>query len=300
MRILITGGAGFIGSHIAQACVEKGFETYIFDDLSTGREENLFPEAHFIKGDLADAPLEDLLADIQPDYLIHEAAQASVPVSTKDPCRDAEINILGTVRLLEAAKKSNVKKVVYASSAAVYGNPVRLPIDESHPQHPLSFYGVSKYVPEFYLDLYWKHFGLPYTVLRYANVYGPRQVAHGEGGVVAIFADKIKRGEKLSVYGDGDQTRDFIYVSDVVAANLAALERGTGEIFNIGTGIPTSVNQLIKAFEEILGHPVEKEYLPPREGDIRDSLFHINKAVKELAWSPKVSLAEGLRRTLSS
>lgn len=298
MRILISGGAGFIGSHIAEATLLQGYETYVLDNLSTGKRENLHPHVHLIEGDLTDYPLLTLFKEIKPDYLIHEAAQASVPASLRDPARDAEVNILGTVRLLDAARKTGVQKVVYASSAAVYGDPVRLPIDEEHPQKPLSFYGVSKYVPEYYLALFGRQYGLSYTALRYANVYGPRQVAHGEGGVVAIFTDKILRGEKISVFGDGEQTRDFIHVSDVVAANLSALTRGDGEIFNIGTGVSTSIKTLIEVMEQVIGRTIEKEYLPPREGDIRDSLFRIEKAKAGLAWSPKVNLEEGLRLTI--
>lgn len=299
MRILITGGAGFIGSHIADAALKKGFETFCMDNLSTGRRENLDPQVRLIEGDIVSAPLDSLFKEIKPDYLIHEAAQASVPASLRDPAYDAEVNILGTVRLLDAARRHGVRKVVYASSAAVYGNPIRLPIDEEHPRAPLSFYGISKLIPEYYLEQFYRTYGLPFTALRYANVYGERQVAHGEGGVVAIFTDKLLRGEKLSIFGDGEQTRDFIYVGDVAEANLAALTHGDGEIYNIGTGISTSIHRLIRAMEEITGRKAEIEYLPPREGDIRDSLFRIDKAIRGLHWSPKVTLHEGLKRTLS-
>lgn len=300
MRVLITGGAGFVGSHIADACLDRGYDTYVLDNLSTGRKRNLSPKAELIQADIATADLETILSKIKPEIIFHQAAQVSVPLSIKQPLQDQQVNIQGTIKLLEAARMANVRKVIYASSAAVYGNPVYLPVDEKHPIQPISFYGISKYVPELYLKTYMDLYQLPFTALRYANIYGPRQVAHGEGGVVAIFTDRILRGETITIQGDGEQTRDFIYISDIVDANLAAIERGDGGIYNIGTGVQTSINQLAQALETAAGHPIEKKNAAPREGDIRDSYFNPDLAMKELNWLPKVSLVEGLQKTIAS
>jgi len=300
MRVLITGGAGFVGSHIADACLDRGYDTYVLDNLSTGRKRNLSPKAELIQADIATADLETILSKIKPEIIFHQAAQVSVPLSIKQPLQDQQVNIQGTIKLLEAARMANVRKVIYASSAAVYGNPVYLPVDEKHPIQPISFYGISKYVPELYLKTYMDLYHLPFTALRYANIYGPRQVAHGEGGVVAIFTDRILRGEAITIQGDGEQTRDFIYISDIVEANLAAIERGDGGIYNIGTGVQTSINQLAQALETAAGHPIEKKNAAPREGDIRDSYFNPDLAMRELNWLPKVSLVEGLQKTIAS
>jgi UDP-glucose 4-epimerase len=300
MRVLITGGAGFVGSHIADACLDRGYDTYVLDNLSTGRKRNLSPKAELIQADIATADLETILSKIKPEIIFHQAAQVSVPLSIKQPLQDQQVNIQGTIKLLEAARMANVRKVIYASSAAVYGNPVYLPVDEKHPIQPISFYGISKYVPELYLKTYMDLYQLPFTALRYANIYGPRQVAHGEGGVVAIFTDRILRGEAITIQGDGEQTRDFIYISDIVEANLAAIERGDGGIYNIGTGVQTSINQLAQALETAAGHPIEKKNAAPREGDIRDSYFNPDLAMRELNWLPKVSLVEGLQKTIAS
>jgi UDP-glucose 4-epimerase len=300
MRVLITGGAGFVGSHIADACLDRGYDTYVLDNLSTGRKRNLSPKAELIQADIATADLETILSKIKPEIIFHQAAQVSVPLSIKQPLQDQQVNIQGTIKLLEAARMANVRKVIYASSAAVYGNPVYLPVDEKHPIQPISFYGISKYVPELYLKTYMDLYQLPFTALRYANIYGPRQVAHGEGGVVAIFTDRILRGETITIQGDGEQTRDFIYISDIVDANLAAIERGDGGIYNIGTGVQTSINQLAQALETAAGHPIEKKNAAPREGDIRDSYFNPDLAMRELNWLPKVSLVEGLQKTIAS
>jgi len=300
MRVLITGGAGFVGSHIADACLDRGYDTYVLDNLSTGRKRNLSPKAELIQADIATADLETILSKIKPEIIFHQAAQVSVPLSIKQPLQDQQVNIQGTIKLLEAARMTNVRKVIYASSAAVYGNPVYLPVDEKHPIQPISFYGISKYVPELYLKTYMDLYQLPFTALRYANIYGPRQVAHGEGGVVAIFTDRILRGEAITIQGDGEQTRDFIYISDIVEANLAAIERGDGGIYNIGTGVQTSINQLAQTLETAAGHPIEKKNAAPREGDIRDSYFNPDLAMRELNWLPKVSLVEGLQKTIAS
>lgn len=298
MNVLITGGAGFVGSHLADACLQRGYGTYVLDNLSTGRKENLSPGVELIIADLARDDLDDIVSKVKPEYIFHLAAQSSVPVSIRDPFLDAEVNIMGTIKLLEAARKNGVKKIIYASSAAVYGNPCYLPINETHQRVPLSFYGISKYVPEYYMKVYMDLYDLSFTALRYANIYGPRQIPHGEGGVIAIFVDRILKGEEIVIHGDGKQTRDFIYVTDIALANLAAMEHGDGGIYNIGTGVPTTINQLVSTLEEIVDAPIVKRYGPAREGDIRDSYFDSTPAINELNWKPQISLSEGLMKTI--
>ncbi len=298
MRVLITGGAGFVGSHIADACVDRRYDTYIVDNLMTGRKENIPAQATWINADIATDQLETIFAKVKPDIVFHHAANASVSVSVKNPMLDQQVNIQGTIQILEAAVKHNVRKVVYASSAAIYGNPAYLPIDEKHPIAPLSPYGISKYVPELYLHTYRNLHNLNFTALRYANIYGPRQIAEGEGGVVAIFTDHVVKGEPITIQGDGEQTRDFIYVSDIVAVNLAAIEHGDGESYNIGTGQVTSINDLVKTMQQTSDQPIIVQHTAPREGDIRHSYFNLNAAKTGLQWEPKVSLSEGLQQTL--
>lgn len=300
MRVLITGGAGFIGSHIVDALVERGDRTSVLDNLSTGRFGNINPRVNFYKGDLRDENfvLETLRSE-KPDVVIHHAAQIDVQSSIDEPVADAATNIMGTINLLEACRACVVKKVIYASSAAIYGNPSYLPVDEQHPVQPLSGYGVSKHTVEHYLEVYRVLYGMDYTVLRYANVYGPRQDASGEGGVVAIFADRLLRGERPKIFGDGKQTRDFIYVGDVVEANLAAISAGSGGVFNVSTGIPTSVNELLENLKRITGSSVEAEYCPPRSGDIEHSYLEEKTAATGLKWRATRDLAEGLQIMMS-
>lgn len=299
MKVLITGGAGFVGSHLAEACRDRGYQTHVVDNLSTGRRENVPDGVQFWEADITSDALVDIVTTLQPDVIFHQAAQSSVPVSLKHPIHDAHVNILGTLKLLEAARKANVKKVIYASSAAVYGNPASLPIDIDHAIQPSSFYGISKWVPELYLRVYRELYGLAFTVLRYANIYGPRQAAHGEGGVVAIFVDRVLKSEPLVIHGDGRQTRDFVYVTDVVEANLAAIERGDGDVLNVGTGIPTSILELVKTLEEVVEHPIPFVHADPRPGDIRYSYFNIKDTIQKLNWKPRVTLKEGLKETLA-
>lgn len=297
MRVLVTGGAGFIGSHIADTLIARGDRVSILDNLSTGRFENIDPRTNFYKGDLRDAKfvLETLQSE-RPDYVIHHAAQIDVQTSIDNPAADAAINIIGTISLLEACRACDVKKIIYASSAAVYGNPRYLPVDEKHPLQPLSGYGVSKHTVEHYLTAYNEIYGLDYTALRYANVYGPRQDASGEGGVVAIFTDRLLQGERPKIFGDGKQTRDFIFVGDIVRANLAAINTpGSTGIFNVSTGLPTSVNELFYALREITGSSIEPEYCPPRPGDIEHSYLDEKAAVAGLKWQTEMPLADGLR-----
>lgn len=298
MKVLVTGGAGFIGSHIVDLLVETGCRVSVADNLSSGRFENINPRVNFYKIDVRDRALADAIARERPEAVIHLAAQSDVQRSLNDPPADAQINILGAINLLNACADCGVGKVVYASTAAVYGNPSCLPVDEDHPAKPQSPYGVSKYTVEHYLRVYKEVSGINYTVLRFANVYGPRQDSSGEGGVVAIFADKLLRGENPRIFGDGKQTRDFIYVKDVAAASIAALRRGDSGTFNVGAGVGLSVNHLFRELKKITGSNLEPVYQPPRPGDITHSYLANESTCASLAWRPRYSLAEGLRETV--
>lgn len=303
-RVLVTGGAGFIGSHLTAALLEQGYEVMVADNLSTGKLYNLPHKGEiFHKLDITTTELLRLVNEFKPAYVFHLAAQVDVQTSLANPLLDAQVNILGTINVLEACREAGVEKLIYASSAAVFGEPRYLGIDEAHPVEPLAPYGVSKHTPEHYLALYGQLYGLRWTALRYANVYGPRQDASGEGGVVAIFADRLLKGQQPLIYGDGEQTRDFIYVADVVAANLAALERGDGGIYNIGTGQATSVLELYDTLRELLaaqGREVPPYALAPaRPGDIRHSYFNPKRAEQELGWHARYSLRQGLELMLA-
>jgi UDP-glucose 4-epimerase len=299
MNVLVTGGAGFIGSHIVDLLVEKGCTVSVADNLSTGRIENINPGAIFYKIDICDPGLTEIFAREKPAAVVHLAAQVDVQRSLKDPRTDAEINIMGFINLLNTCAGCGVGKVVYASSAAVYGSPVYLPVDERHPAAPQSPYGLSKYTAEHYLRLYREMHGVNYTVLRFANVYGPRQDATGEGGVVAIFIDKLAQGVKPVIFGDGEQTRDFIYVKDVAGACVAALRRGDGGTFNVSTGKGLTVNHLYQVLKSVTGSPLEPLYQPSRPGDITHSTLSNAKACVSLEWRPRHILAEGLQETVA-
>jgi UDP-glucose 4-epimerase len=298
MKVLVTGGAGFIGSHIVDQALAAGYEVCVIDNLSTGKKAQVHPNAAFYEMDIASTEIEKIVQTEKPDFIIHQAAQSSVPASLKDAVGDATTNIIGTVNLLEAARKHSVRKVIYASSAAAYGEPQYMGIDEVHPKQPLSPYGISKYVPEFYLQTYHQLYGLSYTVFRYANVYGERQDPKGEGGVVSIFVDRALNGQELTVFGDGEQTRDFVYVKDVARANIMALTGGDNEILNISTNQKTSVNELIALMNDILGTKLNVKYDAPREGDILHSYLDNTKATEKLGWTPQYSLRQGLEKTL--
>ncbi len=296
-KVLITGGAGFIGSHIAERCLRQGWETVIVDRLSTGSLDNIPLGARFYQADIRAAEMEAILAKERPDVIVHQAAQTDVQASLDKPLEDAELNVTATVQLLGWARKYGTKRLVYASSAAIYGKPEAVPIAESHPKRPLSCYGISKYVPELYMSAYAELYGLSYGILRYANVYGPRQACDGEGGVVAIFVDRMLRGEKLVIYGDGEQTRDFIFVEDVADANIAAIQADTNVLVNVGTNQPLSVNALVTALQDCCDRKVNVEYRPAREGDIVHSCLDNRKAIQSLDWTPKIRMEEGLWKT---
>ncbi|ADG83667.1 NAD-dependent epimerase/dehydratase family protein [Thermincola potens] len=298
MKVLVTGGAGFIGSHIVDRLILEGYEVVVADNLSTGSPANINAESRFYQVDITGDDLQDLFAKEKPEVVIHHAAQADVQVAQREPVFDSMTNILGTVNLLQCCITYNAKKLIYASSAAVYGAPCYLPVDENHPVNPISNYGISKYVPELYIKAFHKNFNLNYTILRYANVYGPRQGLKGEGGVVFLFARRFLAGEPPLIYGDGEQTRDFVFVEDIVNANLLALEQGDGMVINIGTGAQVSVNDLCSRFREIFKSDLRAEYLEPRPGDIKKSVFDISLAKNVLGWQPLVSLETGLRQTI--
>lgn len=299
MKILVTGGAGFIGSHLVDYLISLNHYVCIVDNLSTGRLQNVNKKASFYQMDIADPKLIELFLDKRPEIVYHLAAQISVPESIKDPLTDAQTNITGTLNLLDACRIYNVKKIIYSSSAAVYGNASQLPITEESPIMPVSPYGISKYTVECYLKIYAMLYGLNYTILRYANVYGERQNSGTEGGVVAIFADKLSKSVSVEIYGDGEQTRDFIYVKDVVSANIAALTNGNNDVFNIGTGRKNSINVVYNTMKRILNTYQPPIYAKKRSGDLRDSYFNIEKAKKLLIWEPEYLIYEGLERYLS-
>lgn len=300
MRIAITGGAGFIGSHIADAYLALGHDVLIIDSLwahGGGRRENVPDRSSLIHMDVRDEGIERVFRDFQPDIVSHHAAQHSVAISSRDPIYDAQINVIGLLNVLENAVKAKVKKVIFASSGATFGEPTRLPIDERTPQLPESPYAITKMVSEHYLRFYKAQHGLDFTALRYGNVYGPRQDPNGEAGVVSIFIGRFLAHQGIKIYWDGEQTRDYIYVGDVAAANVAALERGGGTCYCIGTGVKTSVNAIYRALVEVTGFEAPVERLPQRAGDVRDAQFDSTLAKRELDWDVKVGLVEGMRKT---
>ncbi len=300
MRCLVTGGAGFIGSHVAEALLAAGHEVAVLDDLSSGRREQVPPAAAFFQLDIT-SDVSKAFRDFRPEAVLHLAAQVSVSVSVRRPEDDARINIMGSIALIRKLMDHGVRKVVYASSGASYGPLTTLPLLESMRPLPVSAYGASKHTVEHYLRMAGREWGLEWAALRFANVYGPRQDPHGEAGVVAIFLRKMLHGEEPTIFDDGELTRDYVYVEDVAAANVAALKadlKGHPDpIFNVSTGRGTSVNALYRMLRQVLGSSVEARYGPPRPGDVRHSVLSGERALRELFWKPKVELGEGLRRT---
>jgi UDP-glucose 4-epimerase len=300
MRIIVTGGAGFIGSHIVDGYLAAGHEVAVIDNFWShggARRENVDKRVRLVDADVRDRDLQKLFMAFKPDMVSHHAAQHSVAISSRDPKFDAEVNVLGLINVLDMCVKSGVKKVLFASSGATFGEPERLPITEETPQRPESPYAITKMVSEHYLRFYRSQHGLDFTALRYGNVYGPRQDPNGEAGVISIFIGRFLERQGLKVYWDGEQTRDYIYVGDVVAANLCALERGSGMCYVIGTGKKTSVNEIYRALVEVTGFEAPIEYLPRRPGDVRDAQFDSSLAGRELAWRPSTSLVAGMRAT---
>jgi UDP-glucose 4-epimerase len=305
-RVLVTGGAGFIGSHVADRYLSEGCEVTIIDDLSSGSRELVPKGADFVQMDVADSALEDVFVEGGFDLVNHHAAQIDVRVSVADPMRDARTNVLGLLNLLEGAKEHGVARVVYISSGGVvYGEPEAIPTDEERPLLPLSPYGVTKLAGEQYLHYYARIHGLAYAALRYSNVYGPRQSPHGEAGVVAIFGSRILRGAPITIYGDGKQERDYVYVGDVAEANWLAStlplpepDGLTARAWNIGTAKGTSVNELADRLMAIAGREVERSHAPARPGELYRSVLDASRAATDLGWRPGVTLDEGLANTL--
>ena len=302
MRIIVTGGAGFIGSHVAGAYLAAGHEVVVVDSLwaqGGGRREYVPERASFVHLDIRDEGIGRLFGEFKADLVSHHAAQHSVAISSRDPQYDASVNVLGLLNVLDAAVRTGVRKVVFASSGATYGEPKRLPITETTPQEPTSPYGITKMAAEQYLRFYRAEHGLDFTALRYGNVYGPRQDPSGEAGVIAIFIARFLAGQAVRIDSDGEQTRDYVYVGDVADANVRALERGGGGAFVIGTNQRTSVNALYRELAAIMGSAAPIERGPKRPGDVRDAQFDPALAARELDWNPRTTLREGMEQTVA-
>jgi len=301
VRILVTGGAGFIGSHVADRFVELDHEVAVLDDLSTGKREFVHREARLFEGDITDrAAVEACMAEWKPEVVDHHAAQIDVRHSVEDPVHDARTNILGGLELLQACRRHGVRKFIYASTGgALYGEGRSLPATEDHPINPESPYGASKHALEHYLYLWKLLHGLDYTVLRYPNVYGPRQNPHGEAGVNAIFIGLMLHGKRPPIFGTGEQLRDYAYVGDVVEANVLALERGSGETVNIGSGVGVSVNQIFRELKSLLGFEGEPIHEAPRVGEVQRIYLDAARAERVLGWRPRTPFRDGLAKTIA-
>jgi UDP-glucose 4-epimerase len=301
MRIIVTGGAGFIGSHITDAYLAAGHEVVVIDSLwahGGGRRDNIPERASFVHVDIRDPGIERIFREFAPEVVSHHAAQHSVAISSRDPQLDAQVNVLGLLNVLETSIKVGVKKVIFASSGATFGEPKTLPITESTPQRPESPYAITKMVGEHYLRFYRVQHGIDFTALRYGNVYGPRQDPNGEAGVISIFIGRFLAQHGVKIYWDGEQTRDYIYVGDIAALNLLALDRGGGACYAIGTNKKTSVNEIYRALVDVTGFEAPIERLPRRPGDVRDAQIDSSLAARELAWHPKTTLLEGMKKTV--
>ncbi|WP_276873989.1 NAD-dependent epimerase/dehydratase family protein [Dialister micraerophilus] len=300
MNILITGGAGFIGSHLADALIKLNHNVTIIDNLSSGTKFNVPSEAEFIEADIRTSSIANIFKNHKFDLVFHEAAQTLVPESIKNPYKDADENIMGLINVLESCRQTGVKKIIFSSSAAVYGNNSNLPLSENESLFPTSFYGLTKTTSEKYLNLYFEYFGIHYTILRYSNVYGPRQGANGEGGVIYIFAKALAENKPINIFGDGNQTRDFISVHDIVEANIAAITNGNEKILNISTETETTLNELANKMINLSKKDKNLiHYKKPRNGDIYRSCLSNKNAVAELNWKPKISLDKGLIETIT-
>ena len=296
---LVTGGAGFIGSHLVDRLLELEYRVVVIDDLTGGKLKNLNPAASFHHSDITQPSVSDVFQREQPDLVFHMAAQTSVSHSTRDPVKDSETNVTGTLRMLEAARRHGVDKFIYSSTGgALYGDPQVDPCPDDHPVLPLSPYGMSKYLGEQYLEFYRRLYRLNSTTLRYGNVYGPRQDPHGEAGVIAIFTQAMLEGKQPEIFGDGNQERDFVYVEDVVEANILAIDGGNGMAMNIGTGQKTSINRIFELLKSIIGYRWDPLHGPARLGDVYQISLGSSMAERELGWSARVDLDDGLSRTV--
>jgi UDP-glucose 4-epimerase len=301
VRIVITGGAGFIGSHIAEAYIAAGHEVLVLDSLWSqggGKRENVPERANFVHMDIRDEGLARVFREFRPEIVSHHAAQHSVAISSRDPFYDAQVNVIGLLKVLDSCMRAKVRKVIFAGSGATYGDPTELPITESTPQLPTSPYGITKMAAEHYLRFYKNAHGVDFCSLRYGNVYGPRQDPAGEAGVIAIFINKFLAREGVRIDADGEQTRDYVYVGDVAEANVRALERGSGA-YVIGTGVRSSVNALYQALVGEAGFVAPVTRAPKRAGDVRDAQFDSALAREELGWAPQTTLHDGIARTLA-
>ena len=297
-KILVTGGAGFIGSHVADSFISRGHDVVVLDDLSTGFKENVNPKAKFFQMDIRSPEVEKLFEKERFDVLCHHAAQVDLRKSMREPVQDAEINILGSLKLIFYCLKYEVEKIIFPSSAGVYGEQDYFPADEEHPLRPVSPYAMAKIVVEKYLQFYHRTKGLKYVALRYSNVYGPRQIPKGEAGVVAIFFENLLNQKKAEIYGDGKQTRDFVFIDDVVKSNLLALDHDKSGIFNIGTSVETDVNRIFNLIKNSVGSNQKEIHAPAVPGEQRRSALDISKAKKELDWEPVYSLEQGIEKTI--
>jgi UDP-glucose 4-epimerase len=305
MKVLVTGAAGFIGSHVADALVGRSYDVHVLDDLSGGRRTNVPGSATFHELDIRSDEAADLIRDEKFDALLHFAAQMDVRRSVADPRFDADVNVLGFLNLMEAGREAALKKVVFASTGgAIYGEPDPAindagPQPEHHPQRPVSPYGITKLVTEKYLHFYETAYGIPYVALRFGNVYGPRQNPHGEAGVVAIFAERLLDGRQPVIYGHGEQTRDYVYVGDVVLAVLAGLDHDGSDVVNVGTGRETSVNELFRVLNTITGADADEVHAEGKPGEQQRSVLDVSHAAASLGWRPEVELEDGLRETVA-
>ncbi len=298
MKILITGGAGFIGSHLTDKLIEQGHKVVVIDNLSTGKEENLNKQARFYNFDIRDEKISNVFKQERPEVVFHYAAQVSVKRSIENPVRDADINITGTLNILENCKKFGVKKIIFASTGgAIYGETDTIPTSEKQVANPRSPYGFCKLAVENYLYCYFQNFNLPFVALRFSNVYGPKQNPNAEAGVIAIFFDRVFLGKDLIINGDGQQTRDYVFIKDAIKANLLALEKDKTGIFNIGTAQETSVNDIFQKINHITDKGLKSIYCSAQPGEERRSCLDFSKAQKELGWNPEYKLEQGLKET---
>lgn len=298
MKILVTGGAGFIGSHIVDACIDAGHDVFVIDNLSSGVKEFVHPKAKLYETDICSHEMRALFEQERPEIIFHHAAQIDVRRSVTDPMFDANVNIVGSLNLFECARNVGTKKIVFASTGgAIYGEQDYFPADERHPTRPLSPYGITKMCVENYLRFYKDVYGIDYVVLRYANVYGPRQNPHGEAGVIAIFADRLLNGKIPVINGDGSQTRDFVFVGDVVRANMKAMSFGSSDFFNVGTGKETDINSVFSHLRRWLNPTVTATHGTAKPGEQKRSVISYGKIKEKLGWEPTQSIEEGIRIT---
>jgi len=298
-KVLITGGAGFIGSNIADKLIHEGYSVVVVDNFSSGKRENINPQAKVYDLDIRAGHLEEIFDKERPNFVSHHAAQIDVRKSVSNPINDLDINGKGLLNILECSRKFDVSKIIYASSGgAVYGEPKSLPVEESHQLKPQSPYGVTKLLGELYLDFYGKTYGLKYTALRYSNVYGPRQDSHGEAGVIDIFAEAMLRGDRPKIFGDGEQIRDYVFVGDIVNANFLSLTKGDFEAINIGTSKKTSVNDLFNIIKKETSFEGQPVYTPEKLGELKENYLNYQKANLLLGWAPCVPLEEGIPKTI--